>query len=252
MARLQLFIAFISLFKSRVESFRPPIPPLFLRRQTFILQEQNITPSSSTTTNPDSDVSSFIVNDPSEQSDSPLPSITDMPASMPVSPPQSTLPTRTKRTTKPSTSTSTSTPGSVGGDEDSFNPQKPRTAADIKSAYEKRMANKALIVPEDLGFFAPVIKIVKKLQDSYFFGFFESLDEPSEADKLDKQKADLKTPWFLKPYLTFPIAFAVVGAAFAFVIMNGGIYQRGFETEVSAASERNCVHCDDFYTSKDF
>jgi len=34
--------------------------------------------------------------------------------------------------------------------------------------------------------------------------------------------------------------------------MNGGIYQRGFETEVSAASERNCVHCDDFYTSKDF
>ena len=129
------------------------------------------------------------------------------------------------------------------------------------------MANKALIVPEDLGFFAPVIKIVKKLQDSYFFGFFESLDEPSEADKLDKQKADLKTPWFLKPYLTFPIAFAVVGAAFAFVIMNGGIYQRGFETEVSAASERNCVHCDDrvvgseggaadnssnFYTSKDF
>lgn len=54
------------------------------------------------------------------------------------------------------------------------------------------------------------------------------MDETEEG----KQKATaLQTPWFLKPYLTFPIAFAVVGVAFAFVVLNGGVYQRGIETE---------------------
>jgi len=74
----------------------------------------------------------------------------------------------------------------------------------------------------------PIVGAVKKIQGSYFFGFFESLDE---TDSSKAKGSALQTPWFLKPYLTFPIAFAVVGAAFAFVVANGGVYQRGVETE---------------------
>lgn len=48
----------------------------------------------------------------------------------------------------------------------------------------------------------------------YFFGLFEG--ETGE-----------KAPWFLRPSITFPLAFLIVGAAFFVQFSVGGIKERG-------------------------
>jgi hypothetical protein len=53
-----------------------------------------------------------------------------------------------------------------------------------------------------------------KVKNYYFFGLFEG--ETGE-----------KAPWFLRPSITFPIAFAVVGATFYISYFSGAIRERG-------------------------
>jgi FKBP-type peptidyl-prolyl cis-trans isomerase len=85
----------------------------------------------------------------------------------------------------------------------------PRTAKDIAAAYALRQANKP--VEEELGF---IEGIIKKAQSFYFFGLFEG--ETGE-----------RPPWFLRPAITFPLAFAICGAAFAISLLSGAITERG-------------------------
>ena len=56
--------------------------------------------------------------------------------------------------------------------------------------------------------------MIAKAKEFYFFGFFEG--ETGE-----------KAPWYLRPSITFPIAFAVVGAGFFVTFALGGISERG-------------------------
>jgi hypothetical protein len=56
--------------------------------------------------------------------------------------------------------------------------------------------------------------MLDKAKDFYFFGFFEG--ETGE-----------RAPWILRPSITFPIAFFVVGAAFYISIASGAISERG-------------------------
>jgi len=86
----------------------------------------------------------------------------------------------------------------------------PRTATEIAAAYEQRQALKAQSGPELEGLEA----WIEKAKNFYFFGFFEG--ETGE-----------KAPWFLRPSITFPIAFLVVGAAFYVSVMAGAISERG-------------------------
>jgi FKBP-type peptidyl-prolyl cis-trans isomerase len=85
----------------------------------------------------------------------------------------------------------------------------PRTAKDIAAAYAVRQANKE--VEEDLGWIQGVIK---KAQSYYFFGLFEG--ETGE-----------RPPWFLRPSITFPLAFVICGGAFAVSLLSGAITERG-------------------------
>lgn len=55
---------------------------------------------------------------------------------------------------------------------------------------------------------------IEKAKSFYFFGFFEG--ETGE-----------QAPWILRPSITFPIAFAVVGAGFYATFALGGISERG-------------------------
>ena len=50
----------------------------------------------------------------------------------------------------------------------------------------------------------------------YFYGLFEG--ETGE-----------RPPWFLRPSITFPIAFAIVGAAFYVSFVGGAISERGLQ-----------------------
>lgn len=56
--------------------------------------------------------------------------------------------------------------------------------------------------------------LIDKVKNSYFFGFFEG-------------ETGQQAPWFLRPSITFPIAFAIVGAAFYVAFAFGGIKERG-------------------------
>ena len=56
--------------------------------------------------------------------------------------------------------------------------------------------------------------LLEKAKSFYFFGFFEG--ETGE-----------QAPWFLRPSITFPIAFAAVGAGFYLTYFLGGISERG-------------------------
>jgi hypothetical protein len=85
-----------------------------------------------------------------------------------------------------------------------------RTASDIAAAYDVRLAQKAREGPELEG----LEMWIEKVKNFYFFGFFEG--ETGE-----------KAPWFLRPSITFPIAFAVVGVAFYISINAGAISERG-------------------------
>lgn len=85
----------------------------------------------------------------------------------------------------------------------------PRTAADIEAAFARKMAAKSNEPQlEGLDLF------LKKAKNFYFFGLFEG--ETGE-----------RPPWFLRPSITFPLAFAVVGAAFYISYAGGAISERG-------------------------
>jgi len=86
----------------------------------------------------------------------------------------------------------------------------PMTPEDIAAAYQVRMANKA---PEKEG----LEGWVETVKNYYFFGFFEG--ETGE-----------EAPWYLKPSITFPIAFAVVGAAFWVSVVSGAISEKGAQS----------------------
>jgi hypothetical protein len=66
------------------------------------------------------------------------------------------------------------------------------------------------MVPEREGFDG----WLDKARNYYFFGFFEG--ETGE-----------QAPWFLRPSITFPIAFFIVGATFYVAFAFGGIKERG-------------------------
>ena len=55
---------------------------------------------------------------------------------------------------------------------------------------------------------------IEKVRNFYFFGFFEG-------------ETGQKAPWFLRPSITFPLAFLIVGAAFYVSILGGAITERG-------------------------
>lgn len=88
----------------------------------------------------------------------------------------------------------------------------PTTAADIARAYEIRQAAKGSVEEEE-GFAG----FLQKAKNFYFFGLFEG--ETGE-----------RPPWFLRPSITFPLAFVVVGATFYVTFLGGGITERGAQT----------------------
>jgi len=60
------------------------------------------------------------------------------------------------------------------------------------------------------------------VKGGYFFGFFEAFEETlRNPDKANKDS------WYLRPSITFPLAFATVGLAFAVLVEGGGIRERG-------------------------
>ena len=57
---------------------------------------------------------------------------------------------------------------------------------------------------------------IEKAKNFYFFGFFEG-------------ETGQQAPWILRPSITFPIAFAIVGLAFYVSYISGAISERGAE-----------------------
>lgn len=88
----------------------------------------------------------------------------------------------------------------------------PTTATDIARAYEIRQAAKG--ENEEL---QGLQGFIQKAKNFYFFGLFEG--ETGE-----------RPPWFLRPSITFPLAFVIVGAAFYVTFVGGGITERGAQT----------------------
>lgn len=89
----------------------------------------------------------------------------------------------------------------------------PRTANDIARAYQDRQAAKPA-GPELEG----LEMWIEKAKKFYFFGLFEG--ETGE-----------KAPWFLRPSITFPLAFLIVGAAFWVSYIGGAINVRGAQNK---------------------
>lgn len=97
------------------------------------------------------------------------------------------------------------------GDLGALDPSKPRTPAAIKQAYAMRQGQ----IAEDKANEKEGLEgMIEKAKEFYFFGFFEG--ETGE-----------KAPWILRPSITFPIAFAVVGVGFYVTFALGGISERG-------------------------
>ena len=88
----------------------------------------------------------------------------------------------------------------------------PTTAADIARAYEVRQATQGNFEREE-GFAG----FLQKAKNFYFFCLFEG--ETGE-----------RAPWFLRPSITFPLAFVIVGATFYVTFLGGGITERGAQT----------------------
>ncbi|KAJ8599375.1 hypothetical protein CTAYLR_007042 [Chrysophaeum taylorii] len=100
-------------------------------------------------------------------------------------------------------------------------PLTPRTAQEIKDEYERRKAarrdadaRRALeeLIDDDL--FAPIKRAIKTFQGFYFFGFFESATGE-------------QAPWYLRPLITFPAIFLVVGVSTYFLFTNDVILLKG-------------------------
>jgi len=92
----------------------------------------------------------------------------------------------------------------------------PRTAVDIAAAYQARQeaaaaANDGRPALEGLDAF------LAKAKNFSFYGMFEG--ETGE-----------RPPWFLRPSITFPLAFLVCGAAFYISFVSGAITERGSQT----------------------
>ena len=89
-----------------------------------------------------------------------------------------------------------------------------RTPDAIAAAYKTRQ-QQALIdeatKPEGLE------GLIERAKSFYFFGFFEG-------------ETGQQAPWYLRPSITFPIAFAVVGLAFYVSFAVGGISERGVQS----------------------
>jgi hypothetical protein len=90
-----------------------------------------------------------------------------------------------------------------------LSPFSQRTAQQISDAYEVRRAQRAL-EPQLEG----LEGWIAKAKNFYFFGLFEG-------------ETGQKAPWFLRPSITFPLAFLVVGSAFYVSYAVGGITERG-------------------------
>lgn len=88
---------------------------------------------------------------------------------------------------------------------------RPRTPGAIAAAYEAKMREKAINAPEEK---EGIEGFVDWIKNSYFFGLFEG-------------ETGQEAPWYLKPSITFPIAFLVVGAAFWASLAGGAISERG-------------------------
>ena len=69
---------------------------------------------------------------------------------------------------------------------------------------------KAALTPEKEG----LEGWIEKAKGFYFFGLFEG-------------ETGQDAPWFLRPSITFPIAFAIVWAAFYVSFVSGAITERG-------------------------
>lgn len=91
-------------------------------------------------------------------------------------------------------------------------PDTPRTPESIAAAYDSLMEQKALVVKKE-----GIEGWIETVKGWYFFGFFEG--ETGE-----------EAPWILKPSITFPIAFAIVGAAFLVSYGGGAISERGMQS----------------------
>ena len=90
----------------------------------------------------------------------------------------------------------------------------PRTASDIAAAFAYRNQQKALNQGPEL---EGIEWAIAKVKSFYFFGLFEG--ETGE-----------RAPWFLRPSITFPIAFVIVGAAFYVSYVGGAISERGAQS----------------------
>jgi len=82
-------------------------------------------------------------------------------------------------------------------------PLTPRTPSTIKAEFERRQLEK-VADREGLDGFYDWVKSI------YVFGFF---DAPKGG----------QLPWYLRPIITFPAMFAVVGVAFSIVVVTGGV-----------------------------
>jgi len=89
---------------------------------------------------------------------------------------------------------------------------RPRTPGAIAAAYEQRMKEKEMA--DEPAEREGIEGWIDKIKGSYFFGIFEG-------------ETGQEAPWYLTPSITFPIAFAVVGAAFAVSLAGGAISERG-------------------------
>jgi len=95
--------------------------------------------------------------------------------------------------------------------------QKPRTPSSIKDAYEDKVSRGEINIqaPGWGGF-------IDRIKTGYFFGFFEAFEETLRNPEKKNTNA-----WYLRPSITFPLAFATVGLAFAVLVEGGGIRERG-------------------------
>lgn len=101
------------------------------------------------------------------------------------------------------------------GELGALDPMKPRTPDAIAAAYAARQEQMILEQAEKK---EGLEGWIEKAKTFYFFGFFEG--ETGE-----------KAPWILRPSITFPIAFAVVGAGFWITFALGGISERGTQVK---------------------
>lgn len=91
----------------------------------------------------------------------------------------------------------------------------PRTAKDIENAYKIKLdeLERNKVELEGIDYW------INKISNFYFYGFFDSETGATTA------------PWFLRPSITFPIAFAFVGALFYISLYYGAITERGIQSK---------------------